>query len=57
MFEDLFVGGILENIVNEEATVGPTFACIVALEFRNKRIADRFWYENPNILHIGEPVS
>ncbi|OQV25948.1 Peroxidase [Hypsibius exemplaris] len=45
---DLMVGGLMESPVNGEASVGPTFACVIALEFRGKRVADRFWHENPD---------
>ena len=47
------VGGLLENPVNGEASVGPTFACVIALEFRGKRVSDRFWHENPDQFTIG----
>ncbi|OQV20448.1 Peroxidase [Hypsibius exemplaris] len=45
---DLMVGGLMEDALSEDASVGPTFACIVTSEFRMKRIADRFWHENPD---------
>ncbi|XP_055341681.1 peroxidase-like [Paramacrobiotus metropolitanus] len=45
---DFMVGGVMENPVNGEASVGPTFACVIALEFRGKRVSDRFWHENPD---------
>ena len=42
---DIFPGAICENNV-AGGMVGPTFACILGRQFRNLRVADRFWYEN-----------
>lgn len=42
---DLFTGGLSEMILPGAAT-GPTFACIIATQFRHLKHGDRFWYEN-----------
>ena len=45
----IFLGGLAETPLHG-GLVGPTFACIIGIQFRNLRKCDRFWYENGNPL-------
>ena len=45
---DLWPAGLAE-IPLPGSLLGPTFACIWAITFRDMRGGDRFWYENPNV--------
>ena len=51
------MGGLLEDVVRADASVGSTFACLIATEFRNKRFADRFWHERPEQFSIGKSAD
>jgi len=42
---DLFTGGLAERRISG-ALVGPTFACIIGVQFSHLRRCDRFWYES-----------
>ncbi|VDI27331.1 Hypothetical predicted protein [Mytilus galloprovincialis] len=41
---DLFIGGLLEE--GENGSVGPTFSCIIGIQFQRFKLGDRYWYES-----------
>ena len=41
---DLWSGGVSERAL-PGSLLGPTFACVIATQFSNVRVGDRFWYE------------
>ncbi|VDD76032.1 unnamed protein product [Mesocestoides corti] len=50
---DLFVGGVLEDVM-PGARMGPTFACIIADQFKRLRSGDRLWYESPGLFTVAQ---
>jgi len=53
---DLWVGGLLEELV-PGSVLGPTFACIIAEQFRRTRAGDRFWYESPSTFDHSQLIQ
>ena len=47
-YADLWLAGISEKRL-DDSLIGPTFACIFGLTFRNSRDGDRFYYENADV--------
>ena len=41
---DLYAGAMAEKHL-KDSFLGPTFTCIMAEQFRNLKLGDRFWYE------------
>lgn len=47
---DLYAGAMSEEHL-PGSFLGPTFTCIMGEQFRNLKLGDRFWYENPDHMH------
>ncbi|XP_071181819.1 salivary peroxidase/catechol oxidase-like isoform X2 [Mytilus edulis] len=43
---DLYVGALSERPESPDTVVGPTFRCLIAVQFLYYKYADRFFYEN-----------
>ena len=44
---DLWTAGVSERPMHG-SMVGPVFGCIIGETFRDLRLGDRYWYENPD---------
>ncbi|XP_065339548.1 heme peroxidase 2-like [Cloeon dipterum] len=53
---DLYPGGASESAL-PGALVGPTFSCIIAMQFRKFRDCDRFWYETGSQVERFSPAQ
>ncbi|XP_051925102.1 eosinophil peroxidase-like isoform X3 [Hippocampus zosterae] len=53
---DPWLGGITEPLV-KGGRVGPLFACLIAIQFRNARSGDRFWWENDGVFTRAQRAS
>lgn len=50
---DVYIGGIAETSVRG-GVVGPTFACLIADQFRRLKFGDRFFYTHDNANGLGK---
>ena len=49
---DLLIGALFEKH-EEDAMVGPTMKCIIRDQFIRTRIADRYFYDLPEVFNKG----
>jgi hypothetical protein len=45
---DLYPAAIAENPVDSDALLGPTFSCLIGLQFHNLKYGDRFFFSHRN---------
>merc|ERR1711892_632406 len=45
---DLYPAAIAENPVDSDALLGPTFSCLIGLQFHNLKYGDRFFFTHRN---------
>merc|ERR1712038_1596377 len=45
---DLYPAAIAENPVDRDALLGPTFSCLIGLQFHNLKYGDRFFFTHRN---------
>lgn len=45
---DVYSGGMKERKI-QDGQVGPLFACILGTDFRNLKLGDRYYFENPRL--------
>ncbi|XP_057310631.1 lactoperoxidase-like [Hydractinia symbiolongicarpus] len=53
---DIFAAGIAERGTNKKM-LGPTFQCILKIQFERFRDGDRFWYENPDVFTPDQVIE
>ncbi|XP_057675463.1 eosinophil peroxidase [Corythoichthys intestinalis] len=53
---DIWLGGVAEPFVRG-GRVGPLFACLIAVQFKNIRQGDRLWYENPGVFSVRQRAA
>lgn len=51
---DLFSAGLAEYPL-PGAAIGPTFTCIIGIQFYNLKYGDRFWFEHGYQVHSFTP--
>jgi len=51
------VGGLSETPNAADALIGPTFSCIIAQQFKDLKMGNRFFYENGGNQKTGTLVT